>query len=281
MKRENIKRRCFSLQRCAIVPSVLCSLYLGGVAGTFAAEASSSSTSATPTASTPQPQPTAAAQSQTPPTPAQSSQQAQVPAPAGQAQPEPSAGTPQSQASAATASQTPAPQATTAEGTVKSTSLSTAPGNSVQPSVPASAGASTGGSMGTAGEDAEQPQQTPTYEYQATSRPDPFKPFVALNAVNPTDLLEEEKELTGMQLFEPAQLSLVGVMDTPKGRVAMVEDATKKGYTITEGQLIGRHGKVTEIQKDQVLVTETARTRGGDEIKTVVSMKMKRDGEGK
>ena len=122
----------------------------------------------------------------------------------------------------------------------------------------------------------------PPYEYLVTSRPDPFKPFIAPKSVNPNEIVsDDDGELTGMRLFEPAQLSLVGVMETPRGRIAMVEDVTKKGYKIIEGQLIGRRGKVTEIQKDQVIVTETARTRGGEEIKTVVSMKLKRDGEGK
>lgn len=128
---------------------------------------------------------------------------------------------------------------------------------------------------------AEQGAAAPQYEYQVALRPDPFKPFITLKSVNPNELLDEEAELTGMQLFEPAQLSLVAVMDTPRGRIAMVEDVTKKGYKITVGQLIGRHGQVTEIQKEQVKVTETAQTRGGEKIKTDVFMKLKRDGEGK
>lgn len=128
---------------------------------------------------------------------------------------------------------------------------------------------------------AAQGAAAPQYEYQVASRPDPFKPFITLKSVNPNELLDEEGELTGMQLFEPAQLSLVAVMDTPRGRIAMVEDVTKKGYKITVGQLIGRHGQVTEIQKEQVKVTETAQTRGGEKIETDVFMKLKRDGEGK
>ena len=121
----------------------------------------------------------------------------------------------------------------------------------------------------------------PEYEYQVVARPDPFKPFIAPKTVNPNELVDENLELTGMQLFEPGQLKLVAVMDTPHGRMAMVEDVTKKGYKITHGQLIGRRGQVTEIRKDEVVVTETAYTRGGEEIKTVVSMKMKRDGDAK
>ncbi len=121
----------------------------------------------------------------------------------------------------------------------------------------------------------------PPYEYKLSARPDPFKPFIAPQTVNPNELVDDDnRELTGMQLFEPRQLTLVAVMDTPRGRLAMVEDVTKKGYLLKEGVLIGRHGEVTEIRRDQVIVTETAHTRGGEEVKTLVSMKLKRDGEG-
>lgn len=121
---------------------------------------------------------------------------------------------------------------------------------------------------------------SPFYEYQSSARPDPFKPFIAPKTVSPNELIDDQRELTGMQLFEPGQLTLVAIMNTSNGRVAMVEDVTKKGYTIKEGILIGKYGEVTEIGRDQVIVTETAHTRGGEEIKTVVAMKLKRDGEG-
>ncbi len=120
----------------------------------------------------------------------------------------------------------------------------------------------------------------PPYVYQVSARPDPFKPFVAPQRVDPNELLDDTRELTGMQLFEPGQLSLVGILDTPRGRVAMVEDVTKKGYLLREGVLLGRYGKVTEIGRDQVVITETAYTRGGEEITTVVAMKLQKDGEG-
>lgn len=121
---------------------------------------------------------------------------------------------------------------------------------------------------------------SPPYTYQLSARPDPFKPFIAPKTVDSNELVDTERELTGMQLFEPGQLTLVATMDTPNGRMAMVEDVTKKGYMLKVGILIGRYGEVTEITRDQVVVTETAHTRGGEEIKTVVAMKLKRDGEG-
>lgn len=142
-----------------------------------------------------------------------------------------------------------------------------------------SASAELEANTGAVEESANLPPESP-YEYRLAARPDPFKPFIALQKVNPNELVDDDRELSGMQLFEPGQLSLVAVMDTPRGRLAMVEDVTKKGYLLREGALIGRYGQVTEIRRDQVIVTETARTRGGEEIKTLVSMKLKRDGEG-
>ena len=151
-------------------------------------------------------------------------------------------------------------------------------GTSTEQGAPSEA---TNTNQGGGGVSEDPPPGPPPYEYQTSARPDPFKPFIAPKTVNPNELIDEVQNLTGMQLFEPEQLTLVGVMDTPSGRVAMVEDVTKKGYRLTEGELIGRRGQVTEIRRDQLLITETVHTRGGEEIKSVVSMKLKRDGEGK
>jgi type IV pilus assembly protein PilP len=72
------------------------------------------------------------------------------------------------------------------------------------------------------------------YSYQTEGRPDPFRPFITARAtapagMNPDEIVDEETELTGMQLFEPGQLTLVGVLTSASGPVAMVEDQTKKG----------------------------------------------------
>ncbi|HHO48102.1 MAG TPA: hypothetical protein ENN06_06575 [Desulfobacteraceae bacterium] len=120
------------------------------------------------------------------------------------------------------------------------------------------------------------------FNYLLEGRPDPFKPFIepeVATKVDPNEIIDEEVELTGMQLFEPGQLALVAVMFAGEKKIAMVEDVTGKGYVINEGVLIGRHGVVSEIRGDQVIVTETARTRAGNEIVTTVVMRLKKEGD--
>ena len=59
----------------------------------------------------------------------------------------------------------------------------------------------------------------------------------------------------------------------------MVEDQTKKGYLLKVGDLIGKRGVISTIEEHQVVITETARTRAGKEMKEIVTMKIKREGD--
>lgn len=121
-----------------------------------------------------------------------------------------------------------------------------------------------------------------SYVYQVQGRTDPFKPFVAKKTAgpNPNDIVEDDKKLTGMQLFEPGQLSLVGVMQSATGNEwAYVEDQAKKGYVIKVGTLIGRRGVVSQIMPDKVVVEETAKTRSGEIIKSTVAMRLHKEGD--
>lgn len=127
-------------------------------------------------------------------------------------------------------------------------------------------------------------QQPPadTFTYILTGRPDPFVPFIepqVATKLDPNEIVENEVELTGMQLFEPGQLKLAAVLFAADKKIAMVEDVTGKGYVINEGVLIGRHGVVSEITTDQVIVTETTRTRAGKEIINTVVMRLNKEGD--
>jgi type IV pilus assembly protein PilP len=129
------------------------------------------------------------------------------------------------------------------------------------------------------------PQQLiDVYTYNAEGRFDPFKPFVALKSSSPTqqdpnEILDDGNELTGMQLFEPGQLTLVGVMLSSQEPIALVEDQTRKGYVLKLGNLIGKRGVVSSIDSRQVVVTETARTRAGKEMKSTTTMRIKKEGD--
>ena len=123
-----------------------------------------------------------------------------------------------------------------------------------------------------------------SYVYAVEGRTDPYKPIISLKATSsagrdPNEIIDEHAELTGMQLFEPGQLTLVGILMTGVGELALVEDQTKKGYTLKRGNLIGKRGVVTQIDKHQVVITETARTRAGKEINSTVIMRLKKEGD--
>ncbi|MDR2549668.1 MAG: pilus assembly protein PilP [Desulfobulbus sp.] len=121
------------------------------------------------------------------------------------------------------------------------------------------------------------------YAYNSEGRSDPFKPFISPKtssaSPDPNEIVDENIEYSGMQLFEPGQLNLVGIMATSRGFIAMVEDQTKKGYMLKAGDLIGKRGVVSLINEHEIIITETARTRGGQEMKETITMKIKREGD--
>lgn len=119
------------------------------------------------------------------------------------------------------------------------------------------------------------------FKYVMEGRPDPFVPFIApkiATKINPDEIVEEKGSLTGMQQFEPGQLTLVAVLFTDGKKMAMVEDVTGKGYVITDGDLIGRHGVVSNIDKRRVVITETAHTRAGKVIISTIVMRLNQEG---
>lgn len=122
------------------------------------------------------------------------------------------------------------------------------------------------------------------FEYIQTNRPDPFLPFISEKATaretgDPNEIIDKNEPLTGMQLFEPGQLSLVGLLETGGEKFAMVQDSTGKGYVIVTGTKIGRRGVVKTISPNKVLIEETAETRGGKKILTYIDMVLKKEGE--
>lgn len=116
------------------------------------------------------------------------------------------------------------------------------------------------------------------WEYVFEDRPDPFLPFIEPTVATKNIPEEEEVVLTGMQIFEPGQLTLVAIMFSPKSNIAVVEDVTGKGYILNEGMLIGRYGVVSQITMNQVNITET-RTVAGKEIAADVVMRLNKEGD--
>jgi type IV pilus assembly protein PilP len=118
------------------------------------------------------------------------------------------------------------------------------------------------------------------FEYRLEGRSDPFMPFISDKAdgtLNPNDILENDEQLTGMQLFEPGQLTLVALVNTSDQKFAMVEDVSGKGYIINEGTKIGRRGVVRSISPNKVLIEEIAMTRAGKKLTSDIVMVLRKE----
>jgi Tfp pilus assembly protein PilP len=134
----------------------------------------------------------------------------------------------------------------------------------------------------THGDDSEQQAwKNRKFEYKLDDRPDPFYPFLSkeLAQKNEGDKLVEVdgRTLTGMQLFEPGQLKLVAVMNTPEGKIAMAEDVTGKGYFLHKDMKIGAYGQIVDIESGQVVIEETRKTQSGRILNNEVIMRLKND----
>lgn len=106
-------------------------------------------------------------------------------------------------------------------------------------------------------------------EYIAYARSERIDPFVPLFKEEPETKEKPEQEksdgkpkppprrLTPLEKLDLSQLKLVGIVRTPRGNKAMVEEASGKGYIIDKGTYIGIHsGQVVEIRKDRIVVEE-------------------------
>ncbi len=132
---------------------------------------------------------------------------------------------------------------------------------------------------------AAQPEKNKkAFEYILENRIDPFMPFItekaaSQNTEDMNEIVDTDEKLTGMQVFEPGQLSLVGLVEKEGVKLAMVQDFTGKGYVIMEGTKIGKRGVVKAIVPNKVLIEETAQTRAGKKIITQIDMVLKKEGE--
>jgi len=104
----------------------------------------------------------------------------------------------------------------------------------------------------TAGTKEPERKEEAEYSYNPIGKPDPFKPFIQMASREGL-----RKAATPLQRFDISQLKLVAIISTSHGNVALVEDATGKGYVLKKGTWVGKNdGKVTKILKDKVIVEE-------------------------
>ncbi len=98
--------------------------------------------------------------------------------------------------------------------------------------------------------------------YDASGKIDPFKALIQDIPETVEAAIEKKPErlLTPLEKIELSQIRLVAVIITEKKRIAMVEEASGKGYEVGVGTYIGRRdGVITQIKDSSIIVKEPVR----------------------
>ena len=109
---------------------------------------------------------------------------------------------------------------------------------------------------------AEQAGKQPIYNPKGKT--DPFQPLFATESQRMAPAgkhgkKEKRPPLTPLQRLDLGQLKLVGIIVSPSGNKAIVEEPSGKGYVITTGTYIGKNfGRVKQILYDRVIIEEHA-----------------------
>ena len=121
--------------------------------------------------------------------------------------------------------------------------------------------------------------QTPTLaaHYDAAGKIDPFKALIQ-EAPEPAKSASKKKPdrlLTPLEKIELSQIRLVAVITTKTKRIAMVEEASGKGYEVGVGTYIGRQqGRITQIKDSSIVVKEPVRDHMGKISERVKEIKI-------
>ncbi len=97
-------------------------------------------------------------------------------------------------------------------------------------------------------------------DYDPKGKVDPFLPLFQVQ----TDETSKKprgrrgrQPLTPLERIDLSQLKLVSILKRPSGKLAMVEEASGRGYLVKKGTYVGLYsGKVVKIQKDRLQVEE-------------------------
>lgn len=115
--------------------------------------------------------------------------------------------------------------------------------------------------------------------YSSTGKIDPFRPLVETQAKTaiPVDAGPEKptRVLTPLEKFDLSQIRLVAVVLAESGKVAMVEEASGKGYVVKIGTYIGKDGgAVEQILEDRIVIRETVKDFRGKAVLRIREMKL-------
>jgi type IV pilus assembly protein PilP len=97
--------------------------------------------------------------------------------------------------------------------------------------------------------------------YTREGKVDPFEPFLRVPEAEVSNSEQEKLQIrppqTPLERFDLDQLKLTGILVSSAKIRALIQEASGKGYIISEGTYIGdKGGQVTKITNDRVVVEE-------------------------
>jgi len=112
----------------------------------------------------------------------------------------------------------------------------------------------------------QKPDAQKKEHYDSQGKIDPFKPLIQDKPEETRPVVDEgpKRILTPLEKIELSQIRLVAVIIMKNKRIAMVEEASGKGYEVGIGTYIGRNqGKVSEIKDSSIVIKELVRDYKG------------------
>jgi len=113
---------------------------------------------------------------------------------------------------------------------------------------------------------------------------DPFLPLIKEEKSKPSpnvvssDKTQTKKRVprTPLEKIDLSQLTLTAIFRNQKRTMAMVEESTGKGHLVKKGTYIGLDGgRVTEVSKDRILITEVSEDVMGKPVTVERELKLR------
>ena len=98
--------------------------------------------------------------------------------------------------------------------------------------------------------------------YDDSGKPDPFKPVFGYedkkeSPVPQGHVVKRCPETEPLAQYDISQLKLVGIIHTPNGDMALIQEASSRGHIVRNGTCIGiNSGKVSRIMQDKIVIEE-------------------------
>ena len=125
----------------------------------------------------------------------------------------------------------------------------------------------------------------PIEAYDSNNRVDPFIPLIAEENTSAgsgsSGDPKPKRTLTPLEKLELSQVKLVAVVEMPDRIIAMVEEATGKGYEVAIGTYIGPNGgRVTAISREGIKIEEYLKDFQGKHHKRYEEIKFHKSEDG-